>query len=1215
MLPRLRASLLAVIAILAGAFLPGAARAVTPPVVLSVSYASPNVNQFIGSTITVYIVAVQPSVSTPYSALANPVTNTGLTLNSASFPTIPNNTLVYVGDGTRVWVVDYQTAMGANISIGNGNLLTNAPPSWSVPDYTQIANSSFQIYTGTLVTGASLGAQVSVDIGQFDTQLLYDNASNGDTAAGDGIWTCRYTVPNIGYMTTGTHFFGHCLIAGLPASNDPLQSSESTNFDMLQPAITSVAFTTNKSNYNGDLYLSSLCEGLSAANPANIQPTNAEGRWDFVVNKLNTTVDIVVGTPAVKHLPSYVVPQGATTLAGWRVWAGDDGNQAFAQDGVYPVSYYIHDINGVCGLTRTGQVKVVSLKMGISNISMTPPSVSTQPAFSDGVISHINYTVSLTNDSASSLAMNNSLQALGWSEAGNSFTENGVSVSAQINGIDSAADIFSTIWSVQSIGSINPLGVLNPFTWGSDSYDDDTTLAQYIFFKYFEVEFDAFPPWDEACLPNQTIGIGGGAPDPAAASAYSFNFPVGQLISDGDGDPTNDWRPKGFLPLGTVNGVAPSNGNLFNPTGTLAPVTISAQFNYTWTGATPLTGSYRMDFQSQLTGIDFYELPPPSAPNAPDPCSPTVGNVFTLEQFHFWPQSMVDTPSNDVSGRHQGDAITCTDTSYIFTVVSTALPTGDNAPPEFLSSNPANGSTIAPNTFNSTTPLTAQFLDPNTPVNTSGQVTYITLLGPNNSYISGQSSTNGGAAGGNCTVSFTPFGPLDTGGSYTMNIFICATNGLCEEQTVLFTVKDETAPAISAVALTSQTAGQIPLSLLLTGAQGPYQNISQIAVTLAFPNTTQNTIDWADSNVSLYQISGTARIPIVMTRLTTGTPSDSALHYSVTPPITTAGQFEIDTQTVSQDSSGNRYTGPAPVTAGTNTPIFATTLNNNAIDVTYSNNPSASRPAITGQLPITVTSQGVPVASVATIAAQQPASLPADTLYTRLPTVNNNNQLGFNIGTGILSTPLVWQYATTPAVTFGLYYDDTDLAATTQTGAVVSASNLVVRGYTGSGWVTVPPTSVDTTAVTNNAFYIAAPNGQAAMVYYAIAYQASLTQTSGVVVTPLSFSNTRAFNPNNVNPVYRQARFYYGNVAPATIEARVFDTSGQLVRDLTLGNGISAANNTTDPFYNTSQYWFAWDGTNDSGAMVHNGLYLVRWTFTGVDGSTSTQTKPVALIK
>jgi hypothetical protein len=179
-------------------------------------------------------------------------------------------------------------------------------------------------------------------------------------------------------------------------------------------------------------------------------------------------------------------------------------------------------------------------------------------------------------------------------------------------------------------------------------------------------------------------------------------------------------------------------------------------------------------------------------------------------------------------------------------------------------------------------------------------------------------------------------------------------------------------------------------------------------------------------------------------------------------------------------------------------------------------------------------------------------------------------------------------------------------------------SDLKLYGFDGTLWTAVNTSSFSQTYtnVTNNVYTITVPNGSPAYSVYGIFYASlapNLTPTATVTAVP--FKSTRSFNPNHSNPIYRKARFYYSNLTPKDVLVDIYDTSGALVKSMSLGNGVNITDVQTDPVYGNSSYFFTWDGTNDTGNLVKNGIYLVRYRVTKIDGSSDTQTKLVALIK
>jgi hypothetical protein len=344
----------------------------------------------------------------------------------------------------------------------------------------------------------------------------------------------------------------------------------------------------------------------------------------------------------------------------------------------------------------------------------------------------------------------------------------------------------------------------------------------------------------------------------------------------------------------------------------------------------------------------------------------------------------------------------------------------------------------------------------------------------------------------------------------------------------------------------------------------------------------------------------------------------------------------VDTQTFSVDASGHVYPGPPAVVNGTNTPQSTTVVCTNCLDIPYNSN--ATLAAITGVMAISVNDEGFVYTAVSStsgavlpVAVEQPAPgiLPPDSGYVDLVTSGNVNQMEFFLNNQPVLNDLTWNYNAGTTMDFYLYFDQSDIALANQQYSslttTVTDAGLVVRGYNASGhsWSTITNATLDATSNSNDSFTIPVPNGSEACAFYAIAFPAAEVLPTGTVSTtppPFAYPSTRAFNPDSssLNPniagqALNKAYFYYSPVQPSVAEARIFDTAGHLVRDLKLGSGINPA--LTISSQGQTEFYFTWDGLNDSGVMVRNGLYLVRWTYTGIDGSHGTSTVPVALIK
>jgi hypothetical protein len=1074
-------------------------------------------------------------------------TAASITLGSPALAGIFALTNVYVTDGTRTWVV--ATGGGSpTITFGDGNLLMVGAP-FTGADYSTLVNSTFRAYLGTLVTGTS--GSLYADLGTFDSIALADTGPPSvDAIPNDGVWTGLYNVRDLGFAVTNAKVFGQAVVSGELASNAPYQSIAGFDMDALRPAIDWHRISTGNPDYKGLLYLSSQSQGLPIANPANFRNTNDSARFDLTVNKRGVVVDITVGTTPPKQLPPVVVPSGAAILNAFKVWNGDDGAGNYAVDGIYPVTYAIRDIYGVQGVTVTSQIRLVSLRMQIKNAVMTPSSLVVNPNRPDDWTDpvQLTYRVELSNESNTSIT--SSMQVLGF--PGNEW-----------GGTPSL--LARTVLAVGSQNLIAPDGT--PFDVDGGGFDlwPDNDEDRQLLYNY---RFD----------PNVTI-----ANCFLGATDGNVVGPPGPVLI-GDADTGNDYYSlyPGFQP--------PAPGP--------NPSLLTAFKGLTWLFRTDTSTSLRMSIIETLAGFDLIPVSSvPTTPNLLDPCSPGINPTFFGQSVHFQPDF------------NQG-FIQARDTSLVFNINQQASPTLDTTAPLIVSTNPQDQTTFGPGSFGPSLPITVQVEDPESPIDPSGN-TRIELHDPNGSLVGGSSSTSGGGVNNSSTIRFAPFANLNTGGQYTVKIYVCNTSALCLQKDIVFTVRDQTAPGVSSIELTSATQpGTQSLTLFQSSPDGPFDTITDVWATLSLPQSTANTIVWDLSTVSLEQVSGAARIAVPMTRISPvpgATPSDGRLRYRLNSPITTAGLYEVIVQTYSQDASGTQYTGPA----GFVNPRFQTVVNNAVLAIRYPDNTLA----LTGTQPIYVSftaSSFTP--SNTNPAARVPAygDFVANSGFSPLVSAVSATGLQFVVGGVAQTQPATWAYPAANPLRATLYYNDSDLP----TG--VLASDLRVYGFNGNAWVPVSAaTYVHTfTNVTANTFVIDIPNNNPAMAVYGIFHPSAAGNTGGQpTATPLAFKDTRSFNPTHRDPLYRRARIYYSEAPASSVEARIYDTSGQLVRTLSVGSGILLTDRLTEPSSGRSGYYFEWDGRNDSSILVRNGLYLIRWKVVGMDGVTEHRTRPVALIK
>jgi hypothetical protein len=1168
--------------LLAGAVLTGAGLArplsAVQPVALFSNWSCTDANPHIGSNIIFYTAMIQPGAQVSVSVTGSVAGPFGsVTLGSSAFATLPSQTL-YVSDGNRAWSVSFVT--GNNIVLNNTELVGGPATPLAVADYSALALQAFTAYTGTLIVGGVLvsGApQAWASVAQITT-ALNDSGTGADFgAAGDGLWRGSFTVTDMDRIFQNAIVYGYGTDFGV--SSDPVAGSSLINIDAQLPRIDQYNFSTNKVNYNGVLYLSALSQGTNVA-----QPTNALGSFSVTTNKNGTNVTVSIDTdqsggvsPADKVLPPIAVGTNAINRTGAQTWIGDDGSGNYVPDGSYIVTMGINDSNGVQGVTVTTVVRVTSLRISIQDIVLSPSSLPTSPSFTDSIITRLSYKVVMDRENGGDLAP--TLRLLRWFNAGvtndlNEYITPGA-------GIPYFTNNDNTVMSLSEMEFLKPDG-----TTGIAFDSHDLNGAHDTDFDYLELFRGA--------AGSSAKGITYLLPDASTPDGVGETASPGAIVSVPDGNLGNDWD--------TVD-------SLFVTGGThLAPTRLENNIGYSFRGATPLEGNYRLRLRTFITGLDETFGTIPSTPNIPDPraLSPTAP-VFIGAPVHFMPSAR---PEGGLAGSFRGRGIYTEDTTATLVVSQTLPPTGDTSPPYVLSSNPTASSVVLGSSFDKTHAISVIVRDDESPVSSDRRISSLVLKDPSGNIVQGTSATDGGSPTNQMTIYFYPQNALSIAGNYTLEVNACSVNCMPDTK-IPFTVMDVGAPQILGVELTSLSDGIQPLLTNNTSFQGPFNYSSEIAVRLGMGAGTTNTPDWQDSSVQAFEIVGGVAVPYLdfirvspLTSTATA-PSDQMLHYRFGTPINRNDQFELHISAVSKNANGDFFTNAF---VG---PRFATQLSTNGLGVYY---PFTTTYGLVAPMPLTLTSGGVWITpTAATISLTQP-NFGLTGVPTGFKPLSNTASAASTwqlmvAGLGTVSSKLKFLYNASLVPSIILGYDDADIPSG------VSEGSLVVYAYDGSWQQVTTNIQAKQSGTTANTFTITPPNGTDSPWAYAIFYPDTSTFISGPTPTPVAFKSTRSFNPIHANAVFRKARFYYGSKPPKEVEVRIFDANGTLVRQLSLGNGVNATDLATDPVYGNSAYFFEWDGRNDAGTLVRNGIYLARWRVTFTDNTTDTAVKPVALIK
>jgi hypothetical protein len=192
---------------------------------------------------------------------------------------------------------------------------------------------------------------------------------------------------------------------------------------------------------------------------------------------------------------------------------------------------------------------------------------------------------------------------------------------------------------------------------------------------------------------------------------------------------------------------------------------------------------------------------------------------------------------------------------------------------------------------------------------------------------------------------------------------------------------------------------------------------------------------------------------------------------------------------------------------------------------------------------------------------------------------------------------------------------------------MLDETNLTLWVFSGGTWTKITPIGVPvisaSAADTDRYIEVSAAKIDGADNAFALMYT---PPTGGGGTVTYNFKNTKIFNPNS-----QTARiFYTQNVAAigplggaGNVKIGIFAINGSPVRTLTYQDPaeyaavFNPAVNREANFNNLSElnYFFTWDGKNDKGKTVLNGIYIVKIEITTAAGVKSRLSRAIAVVK
>jgi len=1166
------------------------AAAATSPVVLALSYSCPDANIHIGSTITFDMAVGMVSTSADQAPVSNTVGTTDLWLSDSN---IQNDSLLAPGaallitDGTRTWAVASKVNTGAASYIDiNDSEVIEGPV---VGNYSQLAKNTFTVYAGSLVTStANPTAIVWLRLGNLtfpDVTGFLDTGHLGD-------WRQTWTVTNIGGQYSNVSMSPYATIGGMAASlPSPLPGSWdiSQMIDALAPQINllKISSISGLSNFAGMMYIGASSQG------ANVDPKNANDTAIITVdsNKPNCQIRLSVINTAPT---AYVDPQGYVPIAsqlapyeGALTWSGVNGAGNFVPDGQYMVQVDIQDANGVQGTSATALIYITSLKLVVQNLSLVPNQANA--ASTDTLLTNISYQVILKNDLGTNIlpALNN----LNWS---NSLNPGGLTT-ANLNGPIYTDNVYAIMDVHVLDNSANEISAYSAALNGPDFTPTSDSDVNFIARTYLS------PAGALSSLPSVGACTDVAHANPNAPTVSS----VGSTVMEGDGNQGNDWDNTFYSPLAVS--AKDAGGN---------PTQMSNVWSVAWgasAGQKPPVGQYQIYGKATLTGM---EIIAGKAATSPNDLGCDANPDYVSVPLHCFPSSRPEIVGGILDATsYRGCALNGSSTIQAFTVYNNPATVQNTTPPLLVSTLPSSGSTVAPNVYGPSNPITVNLTDAS-PIN--AKASFISLsrsLGSLTQTITGVATNNTGAVvNGVNTLQlyFAPNQALTAGGTYTITIYAVDTKANSITYTTTFTILDQGTPSLSTVAVLDRTGNSY--AVYPGSLSTPLDSAGQIVVNLAMNTLLSQNIITGNSAVALTRTDVTPTTSVIL-----GTPilvsNTSATTLQITVPISpviTTGTYQIS--------------------------VLATSMNpgtNNAYSATYSGiqfsvvQPVSDINIYLGSQIVLAMVEPVTVTSNTTFAGGlNPTLITAqgyNMSYIKLPTgyvqLTGTAALNFYVdqtpNIGVNGHNLT--FSSTNPVVMTLYFN----AATAQSlgitptalsilGWDLDTSTLDIDGPSTNTMADFISSAVwDYNAGTVNITFL--PGKLVRDEIFFVGYNVATNTSGSPTAVPTPVRSTRSFNPNSSDPHHNKAVIYVAAntlPSPPNVDVKIYSMAGVVVRKFSQTAGLDGTNASS-----TDGYCYTWDGKNDGGSLVNNGIYLVITQVHLSNGISNTLKNVLAVIK
>ncbi|MCX8094516.1 MAG: hypothetical protein N3E50_10180, partial [Candidatus Goldbacteria bacterium] len=650
-----------------------------------------------------------------------------------------------------------------------------------------------------------------------------------------------------------------------------------------------------------------------------------------------------------------------------------------------------------------------------------------------------------------------------------------------------------------------------------------------------------------------------------------------------DGDTGNDWDNV----FGTV--LVDRGGGFFNSTP-----------SYTLYQKNVNPGTYIISFKAKLVGKNIFNVSSELEKNTVD-CGGNQIEYF-FYRYHVQPSFFFDETTGYYGGI-RGYGLTSEEkTSSYMIEPQPTVPVPDNSPPVVVaySNYPSNGETISPGIIGPTNYLRVTIADDGVgagPINLSS----FTLKDPYGNVVPGRVAWNAGNPGTKTwELYYIPDKSLTLGGSYTYLVTpVDASYNIGQTRTFSFIIADTSIPIVTNVNVQSSTGNSEQLSS--SSSKMISFIVSKIQATL-IPGGTSSNINWQNSNLSVRNASGN-----FVTGTVSHQPNTNILEFIPTSELVD-GNYTVIITAVSDMGYSGAYSYSFYVSTANVTYINLVGTGENDTTIMRISQFNASNTGITsGGVEVNPTDFSATSLSV--------SSLPA------LP--SNYNVLGNPVRINLTGYAFpVYFNKNFCSVIIRVHYTDQDV--TTLNALGLNESNLTLWYYNGTTWQQITNFGgfVDNPVTTDRYLFYDITSSSNPMINSNANIFAIMYVPPTIPPIAYNFKNTKSFNPTK-----ESAKILYtldiNSIGPlgsnGNVKVYIFSLTGSLIRTLEYQNvneNMVFNNYETDPTNpGILYYYFTWDGKNDHGTIVKNGIYIVKMEITTTTGKKITKSRTIAVIK